>query len=252
MFETNLAYDLTWEQWALAWLAAFVVGLAKSGIKGIAILIVAILALLFGGKASTGILMPLLLVGDVFAVSYYNRHAQWIYLRRLLPWMMAGVLLGVWLGKDLPEAVFKRGMAVIILLSVVMMYWWDRRKSEAVPDQWWFAGLMGLSAGFTTMIGNLAGAFSNIFFLTMRLPKNHFIGTAAWLFLIINTFKLPFHIFVWETISPDTLQLNLRLLPAEIIGLWAGIRFLKGVRDDQYRSLILLLTAGSALFILIG
>lgn len=56
----------------------------------------------------------------------------------------------------------------------------------------------------------------------MRLPKKQFIGTAAWLFLITNIFKLPFHFFVWKTITADTLLLNLKLLPGIFIGFIAG------------------------------
>jgi len=240
---------LTWYQWALALLAVAIVGVSKAGIKGVSIVVVALLAIAFGGKASTGILLPMLIVGDIVAVIYYRRHVQWRYLIQLLPWMMLGIVLGTWVGKDIPEAFFKRGMAVIILLSVVMMYWWDKRKSKTVPDYWWFGGIMGLIAGFTTMIGNLAGAFANIFFLAMRMPKNDFIGTAAWLFFITNIFKMPFHIFVWETITLETLALNLRLAPAVFIGFIVGIRIVKLIKEQQYRQLILALTALGAILI---
>ena len=167
-------FELTWIDWLLAFLAAFALGLTKSGVKGIGVIVVTLLAIVFGGKASTGILMPMLIMGDIFAVIYYNRHAEWKYLVRLLPWIMLGVLLGVWVGKDLPETLFKQGMAVIILLTVILMFWWEKRPIQKIPDNWWFAGIMGLSAGFTTMIGNLAGAFANLFFLAMRLPKKQF------------------------------------------------------------------------------
>ena len=244
------AYSLTYLEWLLAILAGIFLGFAKSGIKGISIIVVTLLALSFGGKASTGILLPMLTVGDVFAVWYYRRHAQWKYLYQLLPWMMGGVLLGVWMGKDLPEALFKQGMAVIILGSVLMMFWWERKKEKKVPDHWWFAGIMGSAAGFTTMIGNLAGAFSNIFFLAMRLPKNEFIGTAAWLFFIINLFKLPFHIFVWETVTWQSLSLNFRLFPAVVIGLLLGVKLVALIKDQTYRHMILVLTALGALAIM--
>tara|TARA_R110002051_G_scaffold105833_4_gene178909 strand:+ start:2199 stop:2831 length:633 start_codon:yes stop_codon:yes gene_type:complete len=209
------------------------------------------MALAFGAKESTGLLVPLLVVGDIFAVIYYNRHAQWSYIIRFLPWMICGVLIGVVIGKDLNEATFKFGMAFIILGSVLMMYWWDRRKSKKVPTHWVFAGSIGILAGITTMIGNLAGAFSNIFFLAMRLPKNEFIGTAAWLFFIVNVFKLPFHIFVWHTITPETLLINLKLVPGILIGLFLGVRLVKLIKDDIYRKMILVLTAIGALLILI-
>ena len=226
----------------IAFSAALLLGIAKSGIKGLAILIVTGLALVYGAKESTGILMPLLICGDILAVIYYKRHVKWIYLIKLLPWMVAGVLVGVVLGKDLPEDLFKSGMAVIILISVAMMYYWERKKDRKVPNHLSFAALMGMMAGFTTMVGNLAGVFSNIYFLAIKLPKNEFIGTAAWLFFIINLFKIPFHIWSWGTINPASFQISLSLIPAVILGFLFGVSIVKKIKNDRYRQLILLLT----------
>lgn len=227
-----------------------VLGISKAGIKGIAVITVTFMALAFGARDSTGLIVPLLLVGDVFAVFYYNRHTRWRYVLRFIPWMVTGILIGVFLGKDLPEATFKIWMVIIILLSVIVMYWWDLRNSKHVPTHWSFAGFMGITAGIATMLGNLAGAFSNIYFLAMRLPKNEFIGTAAWLFFITNMVKLPFHVFVWETITPQSLLINLKLLPGIALGLFTGIRLVKIIRESFYRKLILLLTAVGAVLIL--
>jgi uncharacterized membrane protein YfcA len=231
--------------------AALLLGIAKSGIKGLAVLIVTGLALVYGAKESTGILMPLLICGDILAVIYYKRHVKWIYLIKLLPWMVLGVLVGVVLGKDLPEDLFKSGMAVIILLSVVIMYYWERKKDRKVPTHWSFAALMGMMAGFSTMVGNLAGAFSNIYFLAIKLPKNEFIGTAAWLFFIINLFKVPFHIWSWGTINRTSFQISLSLIPAVIAGFCLGIFLVKKINNDKYRQLILLLTGLGGLAILL-
>lgn len=100
------------------------------------------------------------------------------------------------------------------------------------------------------MVGNLAGAFASIYLLAMRLPKNEFIGTAAWLFFIINVFKLPFHIFVWKTVNKESLTLNLWLSPAILIGFLLGVRIVKLMNNDLYRKLVLLVTAIGALIIL--
>ena len=226
----------------IAFSAALLLGIAKSGIKGLAILIVTGLALVYGAKESTGILMPLLICGDILAVIYYKRHVKWVYLIKLLPWMVAGVLIGVVFGKDLPEDLFKSGMAVIILFSVAMMYYWERKKDRKVPNHLSFAALMGMMAGFTTMVGNLAGVFSNIYFLAIKLPKNEFIGTAAWLFFIINLFKVPFHIWSWGTINLASFQISLSLIPAVILGFVFGVSIVKKIKNDRYRQLILLLT----------
>ena len=236
--------------WGLAVAAAMVIGLSKAGIKGIAIINVTLMALAFGAKESTGLVVPLLIAADIFAVIYYNRHARWYYIIRFLPWILAGIIIGVLIGNDLDESTFKIGMAIIIVVSVLMMYWWDRRKSKSVPTHWAFAGTVGIIAGITTMIGNLAGAFSNIYFLAMRVPKNEFIGTAAWLFLIINVFKLPFHVWVWKTITPETLLIDLKLLPGILIGVFLGVRLVKIIKEDFYRKMILVLTAVGAVLIL--
>ena len=236
--------------WILAATAAFILGISKAGIKGIEIIIVTMMALAFGARESTGLLVPLLVIGDVFAVIYYNRHTRWSYIARFLPWMLAGLLLGVLIGNELPEKAFKMVMVTVILASVLMMYWWDKRKSGVVPTHWAFSGLIGVLAGVTTMIGNLAGAFSNIYFLAMRLPKNEFIGTAAWLFLIINVVKLPFHFYIWETINKQSLLINLKLVPLILVGLFVGVRLVKLLQESLYRKMILLLTALGAVLIL--
>lgn len=236
--------------WAMAYTAIFLLGISKSGLKGLSIFNVTLLALAFGARESTGILMPLLLVGDVFAVFYYNRHTQWNYILKFLPWMILGILVGVVIGKDLPERQFKIGMVVVIFISLAVLIYWDARKSKSVPKHWSFAGSIGIIAGICTMIGNLAGAFTNIFFLSMRLPKNEFVGTAAWLFLITNTFKLPFHIFVWKTISWQSLIIDARLLPAILIGFLLGVRLVKIINEKQYRRFILVVTAIGAISIL--
>ena len=99
------------------------------------------------------------------------------------------------------------------------------------------------------MIGNLAGAFANMYFLAQKLPKNEFIGTAAWLFFIINIFKLPFHIFVWETINLKSFNISLMLIPFVALGLFIGIKLVKKINENTYRKLILLFTALGALVI---
>ncbi len=249
LLQTNVPYLSL--AFTIALGAAILLGMAKSGIKGLAVLIVTGLALVYGAKESTGILMPLLICGDILAVVYYKSHVKWVYLIKLLPWMVLGVLVGVVLGKDLPEDIFKSGMAIIILISVIMMYYWERNKNRKIPNHWSFAALMGIMAGFTTMVGNLAGAFSNIYFLAIRLPKNEFIGTSAWLFFIINLFKVPFHVWSWGTINLTSVQISLSLIPGVVIGFGLGVFMVKKINNDKYRQLILLLTGLGGLTILL-
>ena len=242
--------EITTTTYLMAFTAAMVVGVSKAGIKGIGIIAVTLMALTFSSKASTGILVPMLVIADIFAVIYYNKHTQWKYIIKFLPWMILGILIGVLIGKDLPEREFKWAMVVVIFISLGMLVFWDRRKSKTVPTQWLFSGSMGVFAGICTMIGNLAGAFTNIFFLAMRLPKNEFVGTAAWLFFITNLFKMPFHVFVWKTITVESLLINLRLLPAIFVGLVLGVFLVKKINEKNYKRFILIVTAIGAVAIL--
>ncbi len=203
---------------------------------------VTIMAIVFGGKASTGIVLPLLCVADIGAVVYYNRHAQWKHFWKLVPWMVIGILIGVYAGKGLNEDVFRKTMAVIIIITVAIMITMEFRKTESIPTNKLFVAGTGLAAGFTTMLGNLAGAFSNIYFLAMRIPKNDFIGTAAWVFLVINLFKLPFQFFYWKNITANSLQTDLLLLPALALGFWAGLKIVAKIKDDIYRKTVIVLT----------
>src|SRR3954471_21130056 len=98
--------------WLLIFLSAFIIGLSKAGLKGIDMMNVTIMAIVFGSKASTGIVLPLLCFTDILAVLYYNRHAQWPQFWKLIPWMMIGILVGVYVGKDLNEVIFRKLMAI--------------------------------------------------------------------------------------------------------------------------------------------
>ena len=234
-------------EWAIAFFACMLLGMSKAGIKGIAIVFVTLMALVFGSKESTGVVLPLLTVGDIFAVRYYHQHAERKHLKKLLPWLFAGVILGTWLGYGINEELFQQGMAVIIIISLIMMVVMDIRKVKSVPGHWSFGGAMGLSAGFTTMVGNLAGAFTNVYFLAMQLPKNRFIGTAAWLYLLLNLFKLPFHVFVWKTVNADSLIKSSVLVPAVILGIFVGIKLVGKIPEKWYRRFIIVMTFLGAL-----
>ena len=229
--------------------AAFLMGTSKAGLKGTGIVIVALMVFAYGAKASTGVLLPLLILADVFAVIYYNKHAQWSILIKFLPWMVIGVLVGVYVGQEIDDRLFKKLMSIIIFASVILMFWWERGRKQ-IPQNRLLAATSGLLAGFTTMIGNLAGPLVNIYFLAMRIPKDQFIGTAAWLFFIINIFKVPFHVFSWKTINTSSLLADLYLVPFVVVGFFVGVKIVSMINEKAYRYFILIVTALTALILL--
>lgn len=230
-------------------LAAFIVGFAKSGFKGLGFLIVTLMALAYESKASTGILLPLLVLGDAFAIVYYRKDVNWQTLKQLFPAMAVGVVVGTFVGDKLSVDVFKQVMAVIIFVSGIMIFLLQRIQKDRIPSHWSFGILMGLGAGFTTMVGNLAGAFTNMYFLAMKFPKRKFIGTAAWLFFFINIFKLPFHIWGWKTINTASLTANLYLAPFVVLGFFVGLKLIEKVSNALFVKYILVMTMLGAVLI---
>ncbi len=251
MLESLQSYHFSPIQWGLAILCAMLVGVSKAGLNSVSIITVSIFAWLFGSKISTGVLLPMLICADILAVFYYKRHAKWLLLSRLAPWIVVGILVGVWVGKDLNEVIFKKMMATIVFIIVIGLFWFEKRPLKNAPNSRWFSSTMGMATGFTTMVGNQAGGFSNVYFLSMRLSKNDFIGTNAWLFLFINLFKLPFHIFSWQTINRHSIAINFALLPFLIIGFFVGTYIVKRIVDERYRKVILWLTAAATLFVIL-
>lgn len=230
---------------------AVFIGMSKTGIHGAGMVAVPMLAIIFGGQLSSGILLPILCLADVMGVWYYHRHASWYHLKKLFPWAALGTVLGTVVGGMIDDETFKLVMAVIIGVSVIIMVWIERARKKEIPDYKWFASLTGVAGGFTSMIGNLANSVVAIYFLTMRLPKNAFIGTTAWFFLVINWFKVPFHIFGWKTITWNTFLLDLATLPFIAVGAFLGIIIVRKMRDRAYRWFIIAMTLIAAIFMVI-
>jgi uncharacterized membrane protein YfcA len=101
------------------------------------------------------------------------------------------------------------------------------------------------------MVGNLAGTVMAVYLLSMRLPKNAFIGTTAWFFMATNWFKVPFHVFAWHTINFNTFLLDLATLPMIILGAYLGIIIVKKLSERTYRWFIIAMTLIAAFFMLV-
>jgi uncharacterized membrane protein YfcA len=241
-FSFMLTYDLLPWQWA-AWIfMGLCIGLTKTGFTGMTTVAIPIVAMIFGAKDSTGLNLPLLCFADILAVYYYHRHAEWKYIFKLMPWTLAGFATAVLVDKLVPVQAFRYLMGGSIFAGLLVMIWTDLRGKDHPPSAWWFSALFGIAGGFATTIGNAAGPIMAVFLLSMRLPKNSFVGTTAWFFLIINYIKLPIQIFVWKTITVRTLLFDLTIVPVVVVGALLGIFLIKKIPEPVYRKVIMILT----------
>lgn len=244
---TLFTYQLTFVEVAIVLSVALFIGMAKTGVHGTGILAVPMLATVFGGQKSSGILLPILVLGDIMGVIYYHRHASWHHLKLLFPWAAAGVVLGTIVGSYINDQVFKLIMGIIIAISVMIMIWLERSgRQDKIPTNKIFARSTGIVGGFSSMVGNLAGSVMGIYLLSTRLPKNAYIGTAAWFFMVVNWFKIPFHVFVWHTIGWNTVWFGLTTLPVILLGAFLGVVIIKKISEKNYRWFIIGMTLVAA------
>lgn len=237
----------------LALIAGLGIGVSKSGLPGISLLHVVLFAQLFPGLQSTGIVLPLLILGDLGAVWLFRRHAQWSHVLRTLPPAVVGVVVGWALMGRVPPGYFGPiiGGVVLTLSALQVLRDWRPSLWQAAPHTRGFAWGMGFTAGVTTMLANAAGPVMGLYLLAVALPKDHFVGTSAWFFLCINLIKVPFSVQL-GLITSSSLTLNLLLVPAVVAGLLAGRSLVARLPQRSFDTLVLAFAVVASLRLLLG
>lgn len=230
---------------------ALVLGMAKAGLSGLGLAIIPVMALIFGAKESTGVILPMLITADIMAVIYYRRNAVWKHIFRILPWVAAGIIIALVIGNLINNNQFRVVMISVVWIMLILMIVNDFRKKNdsLIPENNLFGSFIGISGGFSTMIGNAAGPVFTLYFLAMRLPKKEFIGTSAWLYLIMNTGKLPLQVLVWKNITVTTLMLDLIAVPVIASGIFLGIYIVKLLPENVYRYFVIITTLVSSVLL---
>lgn len=248
-------FDLTTVQFVIVAVCAILIGLSKTGLPALGILVVAVMASVFPARESIGIVLPMLIAADLIAVTYYRRSVDWKTLFSLVPWVSGGLALGFVLLFFITES---RPVEIIlgaVVLAMISLQFirekWGGSWAEAVPQSKWFVIVMGTLAGFTTMVGNAAGPIMAIFLLAIALPKKQFIGTGAWFFLSVNLIKVPLYGGL-GLITLESLTFNLWLIPAILIGGFLGIKLVPLIPQQIFNRIILILALAGGVKLLIG
>jgi len=246
-------FELTLRGWLRAALSAALVGLSKTGLPGAGILAIPLMAIVLPPLESTGAVLPLLVVGDVLAVAWYRRHASWPHLVRIMPWAAAGIVIGWRLLGHLTDATVKPLIGGIVLGMLALRYVnrvWSADGDGGLFQQRWFSSGIGLLAGVTTMVANAAGPIMALYLVAMGLPKNVFIGTAAWYFFILNLFKVPFSASL-DLINPGSLRFDLLLAPCVLAGGGLGLLVARHIPEKAFAIVVQILAAAAAVKLLL-
>jgi len=231
--------ELTSIQWTFAALAALVFGITKTGVPGIGMIGIVLIASVMDVKQSVGFVLPLLVMADIFAVAYYRRHAEWKHLIRLMPPALVGILIGYfWLDRITPGQL--RPLLGLIVITLLGLDLWNNTRKQRIT---------GVVAGVTTMLANAAGPLIMLYFLAMRFDKHRFIGTSAWYFLVLNCIKVPFQIDLGN-ITLASFLTNLALLPAVVVGALCGVFVLRRIPQRGFAVSVKILAGIAALKLL--
>jgi uncharacterized membrane protein YfcA len=239
--------------WILVGLASVLLGFSKTAVGGVAMVSVAIFAAVLPARASTGLVLLLFLVGDVFALRAYTRFTEWAVLRRLAPAVAVGIAVGalfLFVAADL--AVRRTIGAILLVLVSVATVQKLRRRGEGEDPGPASSALMvstGAVSGFTSMVANAGGAIMSLYLLRLRLPVMVFLGTTAWFFFVINVVKVPISLGL-GLLDWSTARATLLLSPAVVVGALAGRAVARRMSLATFEWVILTVTFAAALNLL--
>lgn len=237
-------------------MAAFLVGVAKTAIGGVAIISVAIYAAVMPARESTAALLLLLVIGDIIAVLRYHRHADWGLIGQLLPGVLPGLAVGTVVLAVVDDTTLRRGIGGVLLALLALQLWLRRGGDE--PDgvragrPWGRPArtASGVGAGFATMVANAAGPVMTLYLLGQRVDKLAFLGTSAWFFLCVNLAKLPLSAGL-GLLSWSTMATTVVLTPAVVTGGLVGARLVRPLRQPTFEAAVLVASAVSAAALLV-
>ena len=234
-------------------LAAVIIGFSKTALGGFAVIAVAIFATILPAKESTAAVLMLLIVGDLVAVWHYRHDADWSLIRRLLPAVLPGLILGSLFLGCASDGVLRRsiGAVLLVLLVLQLLVKWRSEtpasQAHLHPVAAWTAGI---GAGFATMTANAAGAVMTLYLSASGIEKRRFIGTNAWFFLIVNLVKVPFSVALGLLHLADLGRAGL-LAPLILLGGIVGYATVRRINQHRFDIAVLLASAVAAAALLL-
>jgi len=246
-----MPFDATTPAIALACLGALCLGVSKAGFPGLAIVNVLIIAELFGARNSVGIILPLLVICDIIVLPLFWKYATWKMIWPLVPVTFAAIV-GSWLLLDTFDDVTARkviGGIILVMLILQLIREFKKEFLEHLPDSKVFRRMSCVMIGISTMLANAAGPVYSIYALVHRMPKMEFLGVGARFFFLVNLFKVPF-LGQLELINPESLKLNLYLLPALVVGIFAGKKMIHLIPQRIFEYLLYVFSAVAGVRIL--
>jgi hypothetical protein len=239
-------------------IAALIVGISKTGLPGVSLAAIPLIALVVDGRLIPGATLPLLIVADLFALAWYRQYARWELLRSVANWLGVGFAAGIVFFTVVGAAnqALERSIGVILLVIILVQIRNMYREVEPKQSRWVIGGY-GSAGGFTTFVANAAGPVVNTYLAASRLDKSELLGTAAWLYFVLNLAKIPFYLALglWTEggafFTAESITWNALLVPAVVAGGYAGRVIYRRIPQRNFLLAVLVLSAAGAVVLVI-
>jgi uncharacterized protein len=224
----------------------FMIGLAKGGFGGLGALLTPLLALVLPVALAVGVLLPMLMVGDVFALYMYWKEWDLDLVKRMLPAGVVGALAGTVLLSWLPPDGLRIILGIFVLGVVAYKFLSDRIQVIRYEPMAWHAPAAGLLAGVASGMFNSGGPAFNSYLLLQKLKARPFIATTAIYFALLNLIKVPGFLYTGVLDLPLLFSLWW-VFPFIPVGIWAARMTLTRLSPSAFEWIIIALLIFSSL-----
>ena len=223
---------------------ALIIGLVKGGLP-VGPLIVPLLSVIMPVSLAVGVALPLLIVGDQFALRAYWRTWELRLIKLVLPGAAVGIILGTLLLSELSDEMLKRILGVFTLSIAAYKIASDSLKNVDYAPRNWHGSLAGGASGFSSALANAGGAPMTAYLLLQKLSPIPFVGTSTLFFAIVNILKLPAFLYT-NVIDMDKLLSVVWAIPLIPLGVWLGRKLIDRINSLYFDRMMLvgLLVAG--------
>lgn len=214
-------------------------------------LITPMMALVMPMDQAIGLLLPILILGDVFAVAAHWRRWDQRRVWVLLIGALAGVTLGTIILTNVPVGMLRRGLGLLVLFFVLYRLF-ERRILGALHYQTrrWHGLLAGSLAGFTSTLVHAGGPPITIYLLMQDLQPTVFVATSVLFITCLNWIKVPYYFYA-ELFDFGTLWKLIWLAPLVPLGVWLGKRLVYRINKIWFERIIIAFLLVSGILLLL-
>ncbi len=225
-----------WFFWVMAVISATVVGMGKGGLPVIGMMGVPVLALAISPITAAGLLLPVYVVSDIFALYAYRSNFD----RRVLLILGAGVTIGVavgWATASITPEWAVTGMVGIIGAVFATNLLIARTAPPARAPKVRGGLFWGTIMGFTSFVSHSGTPPFQVYVQPLQMPKLVYAGTSTILFAYLNAIKLVPYTALGQ-FSVENLRLSVMLMPAAALAVFAGVRLVKYMPERLFFQIV--------------